>query len=351
MNGLTRETLRIIDANVNRLGEGLRVLEEFARMTLDDRDLTQRLKDLRHRTVILPTELLVKLLEARDSADDVGSDMNVTGVEPSRGIPETIIANSRRIQESLRVLEEIAKLPSSGLDSERFRQARFSIYTVEKDLIAKLGKADKLSRLKGLYVIIDAEFLRGRDPAGLTRAVIRGGANVIQYRDKIHGIRDILAIAGQVRDACRETGTLFIMNDSLETALAVDADGLHVGQDDMPVDVARRLLPANRILGCSVRTIEEAKLARDLGADHLGVGAMFATPTKGEALAVGPERLAEIKQEIDLPLVAIGGINSTNIETVMETGADAACVISAVLSAEDAEAASRGLVTIIKESV
>ncbi len=349
MNGLTKETLRIIDANVNRLGEGLRVLEEFARMALDDRELTQRLKDTRHQTTILPTSLLVKLLEARDSAADVGGDMNVTEAEPSRGINETVIANSRRIQESLRVLEELAKLPQSGLDSENFRRARFAIYTVEKVLLSKLDKADKLSRLKGLYVIIEAGFLRGRDPAKLTHAVIHGGADVIQYRDKVNGIRDLLATASGVREACRETGTLFIMNDSLEAALAVDADGLHVGQDDLPVDVARRLLPANRILGCSVRTIEEAKRARDLGADHLGVGAMFATSTKGEAQAVGPKRLAEIKREIDLPLVAIGGINKENIKEVMAAGADAVCVISAVLAAENAEAATRELAQRIKE--
>ena len=350
MNGLNRETLRIIDANVNRLGEGLRVLEEFARMTLDDTDLTLRLKDLRHQTIILPTGLLVKLLDARESASDVGSDMNVSEQEPDRGVPETVIANARRIQEALRVLEELAKLPGSGLDSETYRRARFSVYTIEKDLLMKLQKEDKLSRLKGLYVIIDAGFLQGRDPAVLTRAVIRGGAGIIQYRDKINGIRDMLSIAATVRDVCRESGTLFIVNDSLETALAVDADGLHVGQDDMPVDVARRLLPSDRLLGCSVRTVPEALRARELGADHLGVGAMAATSTKEEASVVGPDRLREIKKVVALPLVAIGGISRANLKEIMLAGADAACVISAVLNAEDPGIAARELTEIIKES-
>ncbi len=153
----------------------------------------------------------------------------------------------------------------------------------------------------------------------------------------------------KVKEVCNLNGVLLIINDSLEVALAVDADGLHVGQEDLPVGVARRLLPAGKLLGCSVRTIAEALRARADGADYLGAGAAYATATKVSAGVVGPGRLAEIKAAVDLPIVAIGGINKGNIAEVVRTGVAGAAVISAVMDAADAEAAARELVNIINE--
>jgi thiamine-phosphate pyrophosphorylase len=128
----------------------------------------------------------------------------------------------------------------------------------------------------------------------------------------------------------------------------VDADGLHIGKDDLPVDVARRLLPADKILGCSARTVERAvALARD-GADYLGVGAMYATGTKSGAETVGAERLKEIKQAVNIPLVAIGGINHTNVKEIVAAGADAVAVISAILKSDNIEKATRQLVDSIE---
>lgn len=338
---LPRETLRIIDANTNRIGEGLRLLEEYARMVLNDTGITQQLKNLRHTAVSLPVEIQTGLLAARDSAGDVGRSMNVPGEEKRRGIPEMVIANAKRVQESLRVMEELAKTAGSELDPEKYRKARFSLYTVEKELMLKLRRYDKLEKLRGLYVIIDAAFLRGRDPAGLALEIIQSGVTVLQYRDKINSPGDRLINAGKIKAACAGTGTIFIINDSLETALAVDAGGLHIGQDDIPCDVARRLLPADKVLGVSVRTAAEALKARDQGADHLGVGAIYATSTKDDASVVGPARITEIRQAVDMPVVAIGGISVENIGDVMKAGADSAAVISAVLGADDAGLAVR----------
>jgi thiamine-phosphate pyrophosphorylase len=343
-----KDTLRIIDANLNRIGEGLRVLEELARLSLDDSGLTQRLKNLRHDIVIVDSGLREKLLDARDSVKDVGADMLAEGEAAGRSKIELVTANARRAEESLRVMEEMARLPEMTLDTEKFKRARFALYTIEKELAAGLGRKEKISRITGLYAIIDIAFLEGRDYQEVTSQVIRGGARVIQLRAKELKKRDFLEIARGMKRLCLENGVLFLINDSLDIALAVDADGLHIGNDDLPADVARRLLPGDKILGCSARTVERAITLTGQGADYLGVGAMYATGTKNKAEVVGKERLMEIRRSVNIPLVAIGGIDHVNIKDIVAAGADAVAVISAILKSDDIEKATRQLVDSIE---
>ncbi|MCK4274489.1 MAG: thiamine phosphate synthase [Dehalococcoidales bacterium] len=349
MKAIPKETLRIIDANLNRIGEGLRVLEEFARLSLNDTNLTQQLKDMRHGTLDIDLQLQEQLINARDSEGDVGADMQAAGEEKQRDVKEAVIANARRVQESLRVMEETAKAPDISLESDKYKQARFALYTIEKDLLSRILRQDKLKRLTGLYVIIDTAFLEGRSPAEIAAQVIRGGAKVIQLRDKEHSAGEFLSIAAVLKKLCSEHDVLFIVNDSLEVSLAVDADGLHVGQGDLPVATARRLLPIDKILGASARTVEEARTARSEGADYLGVGSIYATATKATAKVVGPGRTKEMRQAVDLPIVAIGGINKSNLREVLKAGADSAAVISAVMGAADIEEATKQLVNVIEE--
>ncbi len=338
------DALRIIDANLNRIGEGLRLLEELARLTLNDAVLTQQLKNMRHEMVRVDWQLQTQLLQARDSEGDVGIDMEVPGEEKQRGMPAAIVANARRVQESLRVMEEMAKAPGLGLESGKFQKARFALYTVEKMLLSKMSRQDKIQRLRGLYVIIDSQALGGRNYLEVAGQAIRGGARVIQLRDKEHSRKELLSIAQELRDLCAEQDVLFIVNDCLDIALAVDADGLHVGPDDLPVRLARRLLPIDKILGRSARTVEKATAAQADGADYIAVGAMYPTLSKESAGVVGPERLKQIRRAVALPLVAIGGINKDNVSEVLAAGPSAVAVISAVLGAEDVKEASRQIV-------
>jgi thiamine-phosphate diphosphorylase len=253
------------------------------------------------------------------------------------------MANARRVQEALRTLEEIAKIPdpTAKVDSEKFKQARFSLYTIEQDLLSKLMRQDKTKRLVGLYVIIDSQSLQGRSHIELARQVIRGGAKTIQLRDKLRSKKDLLPIAQQQRELCAEHDVLFIVNDHLDIALAADADGLHLGQDDLSISTARKLLPINKILGCSTTTVEQAVLAQSEGADYIAVGSIYPTSSKETAKVVGLERLRQIRQRVTVPLVAIGGINGDNVGKVMTAGADAVAVISAVLQAAIPEEAAR----------
>ncbi len=349
MKAISKDNLRIIDANLNRIGEGLRVLEEFARLSLNDTAITQKLKDMRHDMLNVGGKLQEQLIDARDSQGDIGADMEAAGQEKQRGVKEAVIANARRVQESLRVMEEIAKSPDIPLDTDKYRQERFALYAIEKELLSRMLRQDKIKRLTGLYVIIDTAFLKGRSPVEAAEQAIRGGAGVIQLRDKEHDTGKCVSIAEDLQKLCSKHDVLFIVNDKLDIALASGADGLHVGRDDLPIASARRLLPIDKILGGSARTVEEARIAYSNGADYIGVGSIYATSTKEKARVVGPGRIKEIRPTADLPIVAIGGINKSNLREVFEAGADAAAVISAVMGAEDIEEATRHLVKIIEE--
>ena len=343
---ISHQTLRIIDASLNRIGEGLRFLEDLARLLLNDATLTQQLKNMRHELIRGDWPFHQQLLESRDSAGDIGIDMEVPGEEKQRDLPTTVMANARRVQESLRTLEELAKIPgiSQKLDPEKFKQTRFSLYTVEQDLLAKLLRKEKTDRLRGLYVIIDTPALKGRGHVEVADQVIRGGATTIQLRDKTMSRKELLSIAQELKKLCAEHNVLFIVNDYLDLALAAEADGLHLGQDDLPIKVARKLLPINRLLGCSVTTVEQAVAAASEGADHIAVGSMYPTPSKETAKVVGLEMLRQVRQKVSLPLVAIGGINKDNAAEVRTSGADSVAVISAVVGAKDPEEEARKLV-------
>ncbi len=196
----------------------------------------------------------------------------------------------------------------------------------------------------GLYLVTDERLSRGRATAEIVRAAIRGGIDAVQLRGKDLPAREQLAIGRELRAITRDAGVLFIVNDRVDLALALAADGVHVGQDDLPAEVVRRLVGPEMIIGVSAATIPEALAARAAGADYLGVGAIYGTATKLDAgAATGPALLGTIAGAVDLPLVAIGGINATNVAAVIAAGAAGAAVVSAIIAADDPEAAAREL--------
>jgi len=348
---MSNQLLRMIDANLNRSSEGLRVLEDVARFLLNNAELSQRLRTLRHDLAQETKLLSVGLLSRRDSEHDVGHfssrekelNMKTTSL---RDLLDLVTANAKRVEESLRVIEELAKLPeiSSMLNSASFEQVRFTLYTLERDLISRISRRDKIERVPGLYVILDRQFLMGRGELGIAGQVIEGGARVIQLRDKQSKKGELLLVAQKLKKLCSQAGVLFIINDYLDLAVAVDADGLHVGQEDLPLPVIRRELPVGKIVGCSVTTLSQAKKAQAEGADYIAVGSIFPTTTKKEAAVVGIDMLRELKRTVATPLVAIGGINQNNIGEVVSAGADTVAVISAVLGEDDVKGTVQELI-------
>jgi len=342
------QTRRIIDASLDRIGEGLRLLEDIARFVLDDAGLSRRLKELRHDLAVTDIPLKESLVQARKSAADIGADIEAPQQKAARDLPSLVVANSRRVQEALRVIEELAKLPASGLETAKYRQARFKIYGLEKELLSRLLRRDKAERINGLYGIVDTDSLGRRNHLEAAEAFIEGGAKVIQLRDKTSSHRRLFSIAAELKELCAKSNAIFIVNDYLDIALAVDADGLHIGQEDLPPAEARRLLPIDKLLGVSVTDTAEAREAGAAGADYLAAGAIYKTASKDDIRVIGLEELKRIRMATRLPLVAIGGIDKNNCAAVLEAGADALAVISAVLSAANQQQAAREIISTIK---
>ncbi len=198
----------------------------------------------------------------------------------------------------------------------------------------------------GLYVIIDPDACLGRDPIDVARLALEGGASMIQWRDKRREKGVQIVDAKALRDLCDDHNALYIVNDHVDLALGVAADGVHVGQGDLPVDVVRSLVPSSFAVGASTNNVDEARAAEAAGASYIAVGSMFPTASKEpeRTRAATPERLREVKAAVGVPVVGIGGIDASNIAEVVAAGADAIAVISAVCRADDPKAAAAVLV-------
>ena len=199
----------------------------------------------------------------------------------------------------------------------------------------------------GLYVIIDPEITGGRDPQEVGRAALKGGARVLQLRDKLREKGQMLPLAKEMKQLCAEYGALFMVNDHADLASVLGSDGLHIGQGDLPVAEARRILKPQQVIGRSNHLLEEVLESENQGADHVAIGSVYPSSTKSSISCrppTGPQAVRRAKQAVSVPVVAIGGINEENVEPVVMAGADAICVTSAVGLAPNPEDASRRLV-------
>ncbi|KPJ53572.1 hypothetical protein AMJ39_04155 [candidate division TA06 bacterium DG_24] len=195
-----------------------------------------------------------------------------------------------------------------------------------------------------LYVITDRRLARGRPLEALVAQAIAGGATIVQLRDKESNDRILYEDARSLRKLTGERGIPLIINDRVDLALAVNADGVHLGQEDMPPDVARRLLGSGKILGLSTHSEDQARAAARASPDYIAIGPIYATTTKENALPpLGTEIIAGLRPELRVPIVAIGGIDKTNATLVGRAGADGIAVISAVMGADDVMAAASDL--------
>lgn len=192
-----------------------------------------------------------------------------------------------------------------------------------------------------LYLITDRSFLNGRSLKDCVEAAIKGGVTLVQVREKDASTREFYKIAKEVKESTSKYNIPLLINDRIDIALAIDAEGVHLGQSDMPIKLARKILGEDKIIGISANTLEEALEAQKAGADYLGIGPVFYTGTKKDIdEPIGVHGLKEITQNIRIPSVAIGGINKENAESVLETGVNGISVISAILGSEDIEKAS-----------
>ncbi|GBR77638.1 thiamine-phosphate pyrophosphorylase [Candidatus Termititenax dinenymphae] len=306
------KSLRLLDANINRAREGLRVLEDISRFILDDIKLTEHLKSIRHTLkdlINVPDSLLVA---SRGSDEDVARERPVPRRSDLRNI---ITANAKRTAEALRVLEEFS------VRGSEIKDQRYQVYDLEKIIAAKVRLMRPFDH--DVYVISD-------DPAVLITAV-QNGARVVQLRDKVSDAETIYQKLLQVKQLQEKYDFVLIVNDYPELVLRADVDGVHVGQDTDPAAL-RKIIGTDKILGWTTHKLEQAQKAVELGVNYISAGPIWATPTKPGRQPVGLEYVREVAAQIDLPFVAIGGINLTNVQSVVEAGAN---TIGVVRSADD----------------
>lgn len=202
---------------------------------------------------------------------------------------------------------------------------------------------DDIRRALFLYGVTDRAWLRGRRLPDMVREAITGGATFIQLREKHAAPVEIAELARAIMPICREARVPFVIDDEVELAREVGADGVHVGQDDMAAERARAILGPDAIVGVSAQTVAEARAAQAAGADYLGVGALIPTPTKPDAVDVTKDELARICAAVDIPAVGIGGLHATTLDVLTGTGAAGAAVVSALFAADDPRAAAQEL--------
>lgn len=340
---------RLLDANLNRAAEGLRVLEDIARFHFEQQQLSAELRTLRHTLRELFQGHENALLTARDASDDVGkitSGQNAT--DQRSGLRDTAQANFKRVQEAARVLEEMLKAQGEYQAGKRVEQIRFSIYELESRFLPLFCR----SLPTGIYGILGEKFSLGRSNVEVARQMIEAGVAVLQYREKLKdkSIRVIYEECLAIRALTQDAGIPFIINDYAEIALMVGADGIHQGQDDLPIRELRKIAP-DMLLGCSTHAPEQAEKALQDGADYIGVGPIFSTQTKEDVCApVGLEYLAWVVKNTKIPFVAIGGIKRDNLPHVLAKGAKTVCLVTEIIGAENIGQRIREINEIIKFS-
>ena len=336
--------LRVMDANANRAAEGLRVVEEYFRLARGDALLARSCKELRHELAeVLSAIPAAELVRARDTLRDVGTEISTPTEGQRQSLADVTAANWKRVEQALRAIEEYGKL-LPPLDVSRLEKLRYLAYTLGKAMVIEQSSLLRLADAR-LYVLVDGggpaepfdEITYRRRVSELATA----GVRILQLRDKRLDDRTLLARARTIRELTRDTNTLLIVNDRADLAAACGADGVHLGQEDLAVCDARRIVGSQALIGVSTHTIEQARQAVLDGADYIGCGPTFPSSTKQFQRFAGLDFLRQIAAEITLPAFAIGGITAENLPQVLKSGMSRVAVGGAIWGAHDAGAVSQ----------
>jgi thiamine-phosphate pyrophosphorylase len=347
---------RILDANFNRAREALRVMEEAARFILDDSKLVADIKALRH-DLSHAMASLDNLPWHRDTPGDVGTTVKVSGEMTRQGVPHVVTAAGKRLSEALRAIEEYAKALDTPVTLANNQQAplpaviesiRYRGYDIESRLALKLSSG--LARQWRLCVLITGDLCVNRDWLSVADAITRpdasgqGAADCIQLREKNLESGEFLARAKALSALLKPRNVALIINDRPDIALLSNADGVHVGQNDLSVADVRKLAGRQLIVGVSTASVEDARCAKNDGADYVGLGPMFPTTTKKKDHIVGPDYLkAFLAAFPGFPHLAIAGITAHNAQVLAQAGARGVAVSSAVCAAQDPARAARDI--------
>ncbi|MDX1976228.1 MAG: thiamine phosphate synthase [Pseudanabaenaceae cyanobacterium bins.68] len=324
---------RILDANLDRAREGVRVLEEWCRLGLHDQSLAHTCKQIRQQLGEWHRDTF---RQARDTAHDPGTSLSHPQEQSRPDIASLLRVNLSRVQEALRVIEEYAKLLESSPMAEGAKQLRYQVYILETQLLTKSTRHQKLAAAQLYLVTSPSDRL-----LEITEACLQGGLTLVQYRQKEGTDRQRFANSLALCQLCHRYGALFLVNDRPDIALAVGADGIHLGQTDLPVATARSLLGDEKIIGMSTTSPGELEIALAAQVDYLGAGPVYATPTKPGKAAAGFSYLEYVATHTNLPWFAIGGIDLENLSQVLAAGVTRVAVVRSLMTASDPQVSTQ----------
>ena len=340
---MERPVYRIIDANFNRAREAIRIMEDFCRFALNSTSLTERAKQLRHELSATIDKLdASRLISSRDTLGDVGIGKKVDKQLQRTDLYNCFTAGCKRLTEALRTLSEMTQTLNPSV-AGTIEKLRYTAYTLEKDIILFSSATEKFKRVR-LYVIISSSL--PADVISLTHRCVAGGADCIQLRAKDADDDKLFALAVEFVQICKAADILSVINDRVDIAVAAGADGVHLGQSDLPVEQARKLQLAPLVIGKSTHSLKQLHATCREQPTYVSLGPVFATPTKPTAPAVGLDYVTQAKEvlaDTGIGHVAIGGITLDNIDQVLNAGASTIAVCSAVTEAPDPAAACRQL--------
>ncbi len=320
---------QIIDANLDRAREGLRVLEDWARFGLGENKSVKKIKNFRQ---ILGKNHLDVYKQSRNYIED--ECKGLTHQEQSkRKAPDQIISsNACRVQEALRVIEEYTR-PHNDELSKIASEIRYEIYTLEIDLLnlSKRKKSEEILNENDLYVITDQK----ENLLEIIEDILIAGVRIIQHRFKTGTDKDNLQEAIQIKNLCKRYNSLLIINDRVDIALASEADGIHLGQDDLDLKTARKLLGNSKIIGISANNEIDISNALKDGCDYIGIGPLFETNTKKNKKPIGIEKIKILTKDLNIPWFAIGGIKSNNISYLKRNGFKKIALVSQLMNSGD----------------
>jgi thiamine-phosphate pyrophosphorylase len=336
---------QVIDANANRAREALRVMEEAARFVLRDSELSARIKTLRHG---LASGLPAGLERYRDVSGDAGTEVHTPRELSRQRLYDVVIASGKRLGEALRVLEEYGKL-QPGTDVLAIKQLRYGAYQIEQALLARLAHGRGGGRVQWRVCVLLTRSLCRLPWERVLQDALEAGADCVQVREKGMEGNELLNHAGHVVRITRtQSDAAVIVNDRPDIALLINADGVHLGQGDIPCDAARRLVGGALCIGVSTSRLPEAEQAWAMGADYCGVGPMFETTTKHKPVLAGPSYLRQYIAWGKLPHLAIGGVMPASMPELVEAGVQGVAVSSAVCGAEQPGQVVKELLSMLK---
>jgi len=320
---------QLIDANLDRAREGLRVMEDWCRFGLKRSDFSIQIKDWRQQLGVHHHNIYRKeRLTSIDPAMGISHPLQTV-----RSTPEDIfIANSSRVQEALRVIEEFTRITDPKL-CEIAANIRYETYEIEIKVLNATEGIEKRQVLKDCSVYLITT--NSRNLEEIVLQALKAGVKIVQYREKFLHDFERITQAKYLASLCKKYNSLFIVNDRIDIALAVDADGVHLGQEDIPTKIARELLGNERIIGRSTHCLEDIKNAEEEGCDYIGIGPIFTSETKKQLNPIGVDYLRKGFSETHLPAFAIGGINSSNIKKLNQINNLRIAVSNAIINSND----------------